>query len=817
MVRKNNKGFTMIEILGAIIIMGILLLIAVPTVSKLMKGFRDDYYVELEETIETSAKDFYSDNRIYRPDGLLKSSYTSIDSLIRNKYVDKLVDYKGKNCSLKEDESYVVVIYKGNNKYEYKACIKCGEDDYISDSDKTYCDPAWRNNNNIKYNFGNRDELFVYHNTSKEDVRKKLLNNVNIVKYNKNGETLDSVVLEEGSKENILPFDIDNLDTTISLNADNKYETTLHYVLEGVTKELNVVVYKHKSPIVNLKHSNGNNYNGNWTNKVIVELQKNDNYFELSNTTIGNYQYSYNGGSWKNITCEMTSSNSCSYAIDESVNGTYKFRIVSSEGKISDESSEYIIKVDSIKPTVSISPNGGNPIVAVGSNIANVTFELNTSDNGGSEIKSRKYAINKNSNNIPESFTNFYTNIFNVDKNLEGSKYYVWAIVEDNAGNTSVNVWPSNVFQMKYEVKYNANSGSGAPSTSYKKHGEDLTLSSTVPTRTGYSFNGWATSSDGNVVYNKGGKYTDNKSILLYANWTANKYKLLYDENGGSACTDKEVTYNQKIETLCSSTKTGYTLDGWYYSNDTKASKDDVYKTTSDTTIKANWTANTYKLKYDENGGSACTDKDVTYNQKIGTLCSPTKDGYTFKGWYYSDDTKASKDDVYKTAGDKTIKAKWTASYPNVTVGSEFMVCPSDNSSKSREQCLREEYNRLEASNIKYDSSTGKLSFKWKMTMNKTSATWSGTCPKRVMCVAKMDSDTCKGKSDFKYEFNVNSGWLGTAESTSGTGFVKITNSWDKGEYRLIVKHVECSDANDSHGDKFSFNDRNKQVLFEIK
>ena len=67
MIKKNNKGFTMIEIIGAVIIIGVLTLIAVPAVSKMMRQFREDYYVSLEDTITSSAKEFFTDNRIYRP------------------------------------------------------------------------------------------------------------------------------------------------------------------------------------------------------------------------------------------------------------------------------------------------------------------------------------------------------------------------------------------------------------------------------------------------------------------------------------------------------------------------------------------------------------------------------------------------------------------------------------------------------------------------------------------------------------------------------------------------------------------------------
>lgn len=70
-----------------------------------------------------------------------------------------------------------------------------------------------------------------------------------------------------------------------------------------------------------------------------------------------------------------------------------------------------------------------------------------------------------------------------------------------------------------YTVSYNANGGSGAPSSQTKTYGVDLTLSSTVPTRAGYAFKGWATSSTGAVAYPAGGTYSANSAVTLYAVW----------------------------------------------------------------------------------------------------------------------------------------------------------------------------------------------------------------------------------------------------------------------------------------------------------
>lgn len=78
-----------------------------------------------------------------------------------------------------------------------------------------------------------------------------------------------------------------------------------------------------------------------------------------------------------------------------------------------------------------------------------------------------------------------------------------------------------------YTIKYDANGGSGAPSNQTKDYGATLTLSSTKPTRTGYTFQGWATSSTATTVaYSAGDSYTANASATLYAVWKINTYKI---------------------------------------------------------------------------------------------------------------------------------------------------------------------------------------------------------------------------------------------------------------------------------------------------
>lgn len=117
-----------------------------------------------------------------------------------------------------------------------------------------------------------------------------------------------------------------------------------------------------------------------------------------------------------------------------------------------------------------------------------------------------------------------------------------------------------------YTISYNANGGSGAPSSQTKWYGSDLKLSSSKPSRTGYSFLGWSTSaSSSNVAYAPGATYSANESVTLYAVWKANTYTVKYDANGGSGAPASQTkTYGVTL-TLSSTkpTRINYNFKGW--------------------------------------------------------------------------------------------------------------------------------------------------------------------------------------------------------------------------------------------------------------
>ena len=140
---------------------------------------------------------------------------------------------------------------------------------------------------------------------------------------------------------------------------------------------------------------------------------------------------------------------------------------------------------------------------------------------------------------------------------------------DDNGDSATKNVtfsvtvpaWPS------YTIKYNANGGSGAPSSQTKYKNVSLTISSTKPTRTGYTFQGWSLTQGGSVYYSPGSTCGKNENLTLYAVWKANTYTVTFNANGGSlgsVPSTQTKTYGVALTLpTAKPTRTNYTFQGW--------------------------------------------------------------------------------------------------------------------------------------------------------------------------------------------------------------------------------------------------------------
>lgn len=145
-----------------------------------------------------------------------------------------------------------------------------------------------------------------------------------------------------------------------------------------------------------------------------------------------------------------------------------------------------------------------------------------------------------------------------------------------------------------YTISYNANGGSNAPAAQKKWLDENITLSTAWPSRTGYTFQGWATSANGAVAYYAGSTYSANEAVTLYAVWKVNTFNVIYNANGGSNAPANQVkTYGQNL-TLSSQKpfKTDYNFLGWDTKQDgtgTRYPAGGTYTANVGVTLYAQW------------------------------------------------------------------------------------------------------------------------------------------------------------------------------------------------------------------------------------
>ena len=138
-------------------------------------------------------------------------------------------------------------------------------------------------------------------------------------------------------------------------------------------------------------------------------------------------------------------------------------------------------------------------------------------------------------------------------------------------------------------------------------------------------------------------------------------FSVTFNSNGGSAVTAQIVDNGGKATEPVDPTKQGYVFDAWYkeaqFTNEWDFANDTV---TSNTILYANWIAQ-YTVTFNSNGGSAVTAQTVEAGEKATEPSDPTKDGYTFSGWYTSDTLTTAWDFSTDTVNSNiTLYAKWT-------------------------------------------------------------------------------------------------------------------------------------------------------------
>ena len=278
---------------------------------------------------------------------------------------------------------------------------------------------------------------------------------------------------------------------------------------------------------------------------------------------------------------------------------------------------------------------------------------------------SKYFTMTEDGSNIYNIDTNGIKTIAKTSKSGDRVTEYIKEDVVVTGTGTYVDPW---MFTDKYELNVSTNEPSHStisPETQYVTTGKSGIVNFTVDSEYEYVSNTCGGTVTGNTM-TVNNMTTDKTCEIRFKH---KKYIITYDSNGGSECSQFEVTPGSAYGTLCASTRTGYTLEGWYtaLTGGTKVSSTTV--PTANTRLYARWTAKTYTLNYNLNGGSGCTTGTLTYGNTYGTLCTPTKTGYTFDGWYTAatGGTKVTADKVVDTTTNITIYAHWTAKTYKIT------------------------------------------------------------------------------------------------------------------------------------------------------
>lgn len=270
----------------------------------------------------------------------------------------------------------------------------------------------------------------------------------------------------------------------------------------------------------------------------------------------------------------------------------------------------------------------------------------------------------------------------------------------------------------KYTITFDSDGGSVVEKQIVKR-GEKVNKP-TDPTRDGYIFIEWDL---GSSIYDFSAKVTRN--LILKAVWKEQEggkvtYVVNFNTDGGNSVSNQIINKDGTITKPQDPVRDGYKFLGWYSNNvlfdfntpvttnlelvakwekvkdnsttgttTTTKKNDTTSSTTKKTTTKKNDTTNTtttkktttttteakkYTVKFDSNGGSKVSSKEVTSGSKVSKPSNPTRTGYKFGGWTINN---KAYDFNSKVTSNITLVAKWTAKTYTVKVSSVDEYSPA--------------------------------------------------------------------------------------------------------------------------------------------
>ncbi|HRT81598.1 MAG TPA: InlB B-repeat-containing protein, partial [Oscillospiraceae bacterium] len=174
-------------------------------------------------------------------------------------------------------------------------------------------------------------------------------------------------------------------------------------------------------------------------------------------------------------------------------------------------------------------------------------------------------------------------------------------------------------------------------------------------------------------------KLNESENVFVFT-YTVNEYTISFNSNGGSNVGSITEPYGTQVSAPTAPTKTGYTFAGWYKEAGLVTAVSWPYTIgASNVTFYAKWTANTYTVEYDANGGTGTTaDSYHTYDVESKLTANGfSKTGHSFAGWgtsaqgpaVYADEADV-KNLTAQANGTVTLYAVWTVNEYTISFNS---------------------------------------------------------------------------------------------------------------------------------------------------
>lgn len=365
------------------------------------------------------------------------------------------------------------------------------------------------------------------------------------------------------------------------------------------------------------------------------------------------------------VTVTVPANTTYTVTFDIALNGTYTRSSARAEAKASFQV-VYLGDVSAANTTTVFYPykTSGNTIkTTIGGSDANTNIVQKMMGKDGNKTTTVSLSATKSLD-----FVNTTGNAKNITKyfgvwiaGTYGSNY-------SNQATATCTVTPASV---TYPVTFNPNGG--RVSTKSK----NVTIGKTygtlpTPTRTGYDFDGWYTKETGDTKVTETTTVGANPPATLYAHWTAKKYLVTLNANGGKIDTTSgqvstksyTATYGSKYNFLPRPIRTGgYNFDGWYtdQTNGTKVESDTTVTTTKDHILYAHWSLIPATAPYSV---VLTMDKTSDYGAEFSCRVStsgPGADHTTKTTWYECDENGENGKLLTDENGNPTSPKKPTA------------------------------------------------------------------------------------------------------------------------------------------------------------